>query len=174
MRTWIVAGSLLGLSMVVWGCASIVGKSAYPVAITSQPDQADISITDESGKTIFTGKTPTTVTLNTKAGYFSGKDYTVTFTKPGYAKHTAHIRRGVSGWYIAGNLVFGGLIGWLIVDPLTGAMWTLDEQTTATLSPQTSLQDSPATLQVVLLDVVPDSLRARMIKVREPVTPGSE
>src|SRR5258706_11317663 len=62
------------LLLLVASCASIVGKSVYPVAITSQPDQADISITDETGKTIFTGKTPTTVTLNTKAGYFSGKD----------------------------------------------------------------------------------------------------
>lgn len=154
------------LLLLVASCASIVGKSAYPVAISSQPDQADIGITDETGKAIFTGKTPTTVTLNTKAGYFRGKDYTVTFTKPGYATHTAQIRRGVSGWYIAGNLFFGGLIGWLIVDPLTGAMWTLDEQTTATLSPQTSLQNSEATLQVVLLEAVPDSLRAKLVKVQ--------
>jgi hypothetical protein len=32
----------------------------------------------------------------------------------------------LNGWYIGGNLVFGGLVGWLIVDPLTGAMWTID------------------------------------------------
>ena len=37
---------------------------------------------DETHKTIFTGKTPTTVTLSTKAGYFSGKDYTVTSSPP--------------------------------------------------------------------------------------------
>lgn len=166
MRTLVVASSLLGFSLVLGGCASIVGKSAYPVAITSQPDQADITIVDETHKTIFTGETPTTVTLNTKAGYFSGKDYTVTFTKPGYATHTAQIKRGVSGWYIVGNLFFGGLIGYLIVDPLTGAMWTLEEQTTATLSPQTSLQDSTATMQVVLLDAVPDSLRSKMVRIQ--------
>jgi len=28
-------------------------------------------------------------------------------------------------WYLAGNIVFGGIAGWLIVDPLTGAMWRL-------------------------------------------------
>ena len=32
----------------------------------------------------------------------------------------------LNGWYI-GNVVFGGLIGLLIVDPETGAMWRLDE-----------------------------------------------
>lgn len=30
----------------------------------------------------------------------------------------------MNGWYI-GNLLFGGIIGLLIVDPATGAMWTL-------------------------------------------------
>ncbi|MDY5520178.1 hypothetical protein, partial [Campylobacter lanienae] len=25
----------------------------------------------------------------------------------------------------AGNFIFGGLLGWLIVDPATGAMWNL-------------------------------------------------
>jgi hypothetical protein len=30
----------------------------------------------------------------------------------------------VSGWYF-GNLLFGGVIGMLIVDPLTGAMYNL-------------------------------------------------
>jgi hypothetical protein len=30
----------------------------------------------------------------------------------------------VSGWYF-GNLAFGGVIGMLIVDPLTGAMYNL-------------------------------------------------
>jgi len=36
--------------LLVASCASIVSKTAYPVAITSQPDQADISIADETGK----------------------------------------------------------------------------------------------------------------------------
>ena len=30
--------------------------------------------------------------------------------------------------HLLGNLVFGGLIGYIIVDPLTGAMWKLDER----------------------------------------------
>jgi len=164
-QTYWLPFSACGLLLVA-SCASIVSKTAYPVAITSQPDQADISIADETGKAIFTGKTPTTVTLNTRAGYFRGKDYTVTFTKPGYTTHTAQVRRGVSGWYIAGNLFFGGLVGWLIVDPLTGAMWTLDGGATAMLSPQTSMEQSAATVQVVLLNDVPDSLRSKMVRLQ--------
>jgi len=147
------------------GCASIVSKSSYQVAINSQPDQADISITDEKGKIIYTGKTPTIVTLDTKAGFFKGKDYAVTFSKEGYAKHTAQIKRGVDGWYIAGNLVFGGLIGWLIVDPATGAMWTLPKEINATLSPNTSSISNRTNLRIVLFDDVPKHLRSNLVKI---------
>jgi hypothetical protein len=152
--------------LVFGGCATIVGKSVYPVLIKSQPDQADIRIIDETGQTVFTGKTPTTVSLPTKAGYFRGKDYTVTYSKPGYANQSAQIRRGVSGWYLAGNFFFGGLIGWLIVDPLTGAMWTLPAETTAKLPPQTSMEQSETGMQIVSLDDLPESLRSQLIRVQ--------
>jgi len=147
------------------GCASIVSKSSYPVVINSNPGQAEITITDETGKTIYSGKTPTTVTLDTKSGYFKGKDYTVTFKKDGYAKHTAEIKRGVDGWYVAGNIVFGGLIGWLIVDPATGAMWTLPKEMETTLSPQTAAVSEENGVQIVQLENVPDDLRAKMVSV---------
>ena len=147
------------------GCASIVSKSSYPVAIISNPQQAEITITDETGKTIYSGKTPTTVTLDTKSGYFKGKDYTVTFNKDGYAKHTAEIKRGVDGWYIAGNIVFGGLIGWFIVDPATGAMWTLPKEMETTLSPQTAAVLEDNGVQIVQLEDVPKDLRAKMVSV---------
>lgn len=147
-------------------CASILGRSEYPVKVTSEPDQADITIVDQTGAVFFTGKTPTTVTLKTKAGYFKGRDYTVTFTKSGYAKHTAEIRRGTSKWYIFGNLVFGGLVGWLIVDPATGAMWTLQEDVSVNLEPATSATKSDGVLRIALVTDVPSALRAKMVRVK--------
>jgi len=159
----------LGLAcvlVVAVGCASIVSKSTYPVSISSQPSQADITITDEDGKVVYEGKTPTTVSLRAGAGYFQGKNYTVTFAKEGYGKHTADIKRGVDGWYIAGNFFFGGLIGYLIVDPLTGAMWTLPGELTVTLSPQTSsLTPGESELRVLLLDDVREDLRAKLVRI---------
>lgn len=148
------------------GCSSIMGKSQYPVTISSQPDQADITITDEQGDAVYSGKTPTTVTLRTKAGYFRGKNYKVTFQKEGYAEHVAEIRRGVSGWYIFGNFVFGGLIGWLIVDPATGAMWTLQKEVSADLAPLSAAAAADDGLRIVLFDDVPLPLRAQLIPVR--------
>ena len=166
MRLWILVVLVGVITQLMCSCASIVSKSSYPVSITSEPSGADITIVDESGRTIVSDKTPTTVTLEAGGGYFKGKDYTVTFTKPGYAKHTAEIRRSVDGWYVIGNVVFGGLIGWLIVDPITGAMWTLPNEVTATLSPQTSLLDSDASMRIVSVDQVSEHLRSEMVRVR--------
>lgn len=160
--------SMLSLALAFFllvGCASIVSKSSYPVTVSSQPEQANIVIVDESGKRIYSGTTPTTVTLDTKAGFFKGKDYTVIFSKEGYADYSAHIQRGVDGWYVAGNLLFGGLIGWLIVDPVTGAMWTLNKELSATLAPKTSSQLNEQGLQVVYVEDVPESFRPLMDRI---------
>lgn len=145
------------------GCASIVSKSDYPITISSQPDGADISIDNRAGETVYVGKTPSTVTLKAGAGYFKGENYTVTFKKDGYALHTAEIKRGVDGWYIAGNIVVGGLIGWLIVDPATGAMWTLENLHVDLNPTQTSSVENK--LQIVTLDDVPSHLRPKMKRI---------
>jgi hypothetical protein len=150
----------------VSGCASIVSKSSYPVTINSQPDQAEITIADETGKTIFKGKTPTTVTLETKKGYFKGKDYTITFRKEGCTTHTAQVKRNVDGWYIAGNFFFGGLIGWLIIDPLTGAMWTLDNKVNVVLEQEAPSGNETSSLSIVLIDDVLSSMKAKMVEIK--------
>jgi hypothetical protein len=145
------------------GCASIVSKSDYPVSISSQPDGAEISIKNRAGESVFSGKTPTTINLKAGAGFFKGENYTVTFKREGYIPHTAQIERGVDGWYIAGNFVFGGLIGWLIVDPATGAMWTLKNLHVDLNSSQTSsIQNG---INLVTVDEVPDHLRSKMVRI---------
>jgi len=48
---------------------------------------------------------------------------------------TLPLKGSVNGWYVAGNLFFGGLIGWLIIDPFNGGIYTLrPEKIDATLS----------------------------------------
>jgi len=148
------------------GCASIVSKSNYPVAINSIPDGASITITDNNGQQIYKGKTPTTVTLRSGAGFFSGATYKVTFKKPGYEPQMAVIEKQLDGWYI-GNILFGGFIGFLIVDPATGAMWKLPNSVNVTLAEKTSafIIDGKE-LKVVFLDDVPVQLRSQMVRVK--------
>ncbi len=158
----------MGLTILLYslGCASMLSKSIYPVNINSDPDGAEITVTDEAGRIVYTGVTPTTVKLKTKRGYFKGKDYTVAFNKPGYDSHSAVIRRGSDGWYIFGNLAFGGLIGWLIVDPLTGAMWKYEPDVNATLTSKTSsLNTEGQSLKIVRLKDVPEDIKDKMVQI---------
>jgi hypothetical protein len=69
-----------------------------------------------------------TVTLRKGAGYFKPASYTLRFTKDGFEPSEMHLKGTVSGWYF-GNIVFGGLIGMVAVDPATGAMYKLRPDT---------------------------------------------
>lgn len=121
-----LAALCLATTALLSGCATIVGDSSQNIVIDSNPTGADFVIKDNTGQAIASGKTPQTVSLKKSDGsYFGGKDYSVTLTKDNYTSTTLPIISHANGWYIGGNLVFGGLIGWFIVDPLNGGMWTL-------------------------------------------------
>ncbi|MGD8644792.1 MAG: hypothetical protein PVI15_10910, partial [Chromatiales bacterium] len=111
------------------GCATIVSGPSQTLPVSSDPGGAEIIIYDEHGVEVFKGETPTKVVLNkSDGGYFDSKAYVVEISKPGYATQSIPVQAEANGWYIAGNLIFGGLIGWLIVDPVTGSMYTLDPE----------------------------------------------
>ncbi|MFZ2450022.1 MAG: hypothetical protein WAW36_05840 [Methylovulum miyakonense] len=116
------------------GCASIVTDSTHPTSITSLPDRADFVVINQQGKTVHSGKTPATVTLKPDAGYFKGEKYTLKFQKEGYGTQTAPLNSHLNNWYW-GNLLFGWGLGMFVIDPLTGAMWTLPESKPVVLVP---------------------------------------
>lgn len=162
--------SVLCASTVLAGCATIMGNSAHETLnVRSAPDQATVVILDESGTKIFEGKTPTSLPVEKKKGYFSGKKYSVNIKKEGFAEQNITVDTKVNGWYVAGNLLFGGFIGWLIVDPATGAMWTLDtNEISVTLeAPKQGRTVEPNGNRIVLLEDVPLSLRGKMVKVSQ-------
>lgn len=116
------------------GCASIVSKSTYPVLIDSDPRGAEFTIENRSGTVVAQGTTPNTVSLEASAGFFSGETYSVRFKKANYGTVHRTIDSSMDPWYV-GNLLFGGFIGLLIVDPATGAMWKLPDRSRAYLEP---------------------------------------
>lgn len=150
------------------GCATIVGEPTQMLPIKSSPDGASVVITDETGAQVFKGTTPTSVTLSKSDGtYFGKKEYKAVIKKPGYATFELPIKSSANGWYIGGNLVFGGLIGYLIVDPLSGNMYTLSvKEINAELSPETASHSlEPGSVNVVLYNDVPADLKAKMVKI---------
>jgi hypothetical protein len=116
--------------------------------------------------TVHSGVTPFTVSLDPKRGYFKGQSYTVRFELDGYRTDEVVIRSEMSGWYW-GNLVFGGLIGMLVVDPLTGSMWNLSpDKLDRSLNPQqVAALKSGSGFIVTLVSEVSEAERARMTKI---------
>ncbi|MDP2227719.1 MAG: SHOCT domain-containing protein [Moraxellaceae bacterium] len=163
----VLASTIVAVS----GCASIVSKSQYPVTISSTPSGATVVIKNKSGAEIHKAQTPTTITLNASSGFFSAAQYSMEFQKDGYQNSTATTQAGIDGWYIA-NILFGGLLGLLIIDPATGAMWKLDESVTSSLaanSPPTAAQvpvmlNDPASGQMAAPDAPAIAEQLKLLK----------
>lgn len=114
------------------GCASIVSESEYPVQVSAVPWLTEFEIYDQNNVLVHSGYTPSTVKLKAGDGYFDGQRYTIKFHKAGYPEHVTQIDTSIDGWYW-GNILLGGLVGMLIVDPLTGAMYKLPSHASANL-----------------------------------------
>ncbi len=155
--------------MLLASCATIVGSPTQPITINSVPGSAKVVVTDEKSVVAFQGETPASVTLKKSDGsYFGKKTFKVEISKEGYQTQIVKVDSSPNGWYIAGNLIFGGLIGWLIVDPFNGGMYTLSpDQVNASLGggATSHFQWQEGSLAILLLEEVPSSLRDKMVKV---------
>jgi hypothetical protein len=159
------------LVVVCSACATIVGQPTQTLPISSAPSEASITVVDETGVEVFKGATPTSVTLQKSTGkYWGKKSFTVTISKPGFQSQVIPVTASANGWYIAGNFVFGGLIGWFIVDPLNGNMYTLSPDAVAgSLATAKSAHNNTArdgSIAVMLIEDVPAALRSQMVSVR--------
>lgn len=122
----ILTFSILALSLSA--CASIVSRKQYPIHISSNPSGAHYVIKKENGAFIAEGVTPNTVILKSSAGYFQPAKYVLFLDRKGQKQQFPFEAR-INPWYFA-NFVSWGLTGLVIVDPLTGAMWKMDDLTT--------------------------------------------
>ena len=146
-------------------CATIFGHSSYPVSINSNPSGATVSITDKKGKEVYKGASPATVTLKSGAGFFGKAEYQVKISSTGYAEQIIPVNYKLNGWYF-GNLLIGGVLGMLIVDPATGAMWKLDTPPiNVTLSKSTASTETP-TLKIVDIASIPQNMKDKLVRVK--------
>ena len=147
-------------------CASIVSKSNWPVHVASDPSGATVTITNRAGREVFKGTTPTMVSLRSGAGFFKKESYIVKFSVNGYVSQEVPLQCKVNGWYW-GNLVFGGLIGFLILDPATGAMYKLEVPAVdARLSKDGSASaDGQPTLKIGVINDLPKSMLKDLVRI---------
>lgn len=92
------------------------------------------------------------------AGYFKGEKYTITFKTKGKKSRekTIELNTTLDGWYVGGNLLFGGLLGYLVVDPLTGAMYKLPEQAYA------DFEGDQFSLNIISIETLNDEQKANL------------
>ena len=152
--------SVLALSLTVLsGCSSIVSKSDYPVSISSSPQMASFVVTNKAGERVQSGVTPSVVTLGASSGFFRGESYTISLTKNGFDDKTYTLKSTVDGWYF-GNVLVGGLIGMLIIDPATGAMYSLPDRVDINLD---SSSRSKSKLDVTSIENLTEDQKANIL-----------
>ena len=122
--------ALIGMSMLaLCGCATIYSVSEYPVNIDSVPSNMEIVVTDSNGDIAYRGQTPVVVDLDARGGFFVREAYTVELYEAGKVVGKTTIDGSIDSWYFV-NILGPSLIGMFLIDPITGAMWTLDESVT--------------------------------------------
>jgi len=148
------------------GCASIVDGKPKKVAVKSEPPGAKITVFDANGAQIIEEHTPAVLPLKRGDGWFKGANYRLIIEKDGYQKTEVLIEPKLNGWY-AGNLGFGGLIGFLAVDPTTGAMWTLSPTDINVVLRQSNAgtQSGQNGMVVMLRNDVPEEVATRLVPV---------
>ena len=119
-----VIGALLIGAIMTTGCATIMHGDRQSVSIVSGKENTKIKVLDEAGNVVSEGTNNLTVALKRGKEMFKGNNYKIV-AETGDEKQEVLLNSGVNGAYVVGNLFFGGLIGWIIVDPASGAMWTI-------------------------------------------------
>lgn len=153
------------LAVALSGCATLFNGQSQAITITSAPEGAQVTVSNRAGQRVHVGETPVTLTLKRGAGYFKSEVYMLAFSKPGYADQQMTIRGSTSGWYF-GNILLGGLIGMLAVDPATGAMYSLPKSVTASLEAQDAVGAiDEARLQIVSMESLSAEQRAQAVRL---------
>jgi hypothetical protein len=169
MKRGFIYCSILSVAILVSGCATIMGHSTQLVPINSTPSDATILVTDEKGMDVFKGLTPTSVTLQKSDGsYWGKKSYSIRISKDGFETQTVQVTANANGWYIGGNIIFGGLIGWFIVDPLSGNMYNLTPEAINSSMLNKTAQNNKVkdgSISVMLIQDVPTELLSKMQRI---------
>ena len=162
----IVQFACIGLALLASGCASIVHGGNRSITINSEPSGAKAIVTKTGGDVITVQNTPCTVSLDPRCGYFKGQQYHLRLELPGYRTEEIELTPSLSGWYF-GNILLGGLIGMVVVDPLTGSMWNIEPaKIQQKLSPgQAALLRDHSGFVVVLVSDVTAAERQAMVRV---------
>jgi hypothetical protein len=155
---------LIASSLLLTNCATIFSSfQNKQTTIDSVPSKLSFTVTDRDGKVISQGTTPSTVTLPPSYGYFKAGTYTVEVKKGNKVIGKETVSSGLNGWYF-GNIAIGGLIGMLIVDPLTGAMYSSPDTITVNAQSMVAVGHNQS-LQIVDISALSQAQRNKLVRI---------
>ena len=158
---------VVAAAMFFSSCATIFSGSKKIFSVDSMPQAAKVEITNRDGEVVYRGGTPVTTRLRTGAGFFKPAIYEIKLTMEGYQTKVIPVQARINGWYF-GNLVIGGVLGMLIIDPATGAMYRFSDtqaMISATLVPNTTSSVSTQELKIIDLRDVPADQRSSLVRL---------
>jgi hypothetical protein len=130
--------AIAGLCLLLGGCATITRGTTDQWTVNTTPTGAAV----RTSNLFSCEQTPCTFKISRKA------EFNVTITKPGYKEWTGRVTHHIAnggGAAMAGNVVFGGLIG-AVADASSGAMNDLvPNPLNVTLEKDDARPASPAT-----------------------------
>jgi len=156
---------VIAASIALSSCATIFSNANTTFGVDTSPQGATVKITNRKGVVVYDGQTPATVSLKNSNGYFQKGIYQIDLSMEGYQPRHLVVSSHLTGWYFA-NVIIGGALGMLIIDPLTGAMFKLDQKfvnetmTPATTGAQQHLKGD--SLRIYVLNDIPANWRSHL------------
>ena len=161
MKNILTISLILAFAFCSSSCATIFTKSQYPVSIHTEPAGASITIENRANRMIYSGITPATVKLKSAAGYLKKEEYKITITKLGFVPKVITINANLDGWYV-GNILLGGVIGMLIIDPASGAMYKISKDNR--IISETLVPSAELSLQILDINNLPTGYTLQDLK----------
>lgn len=147
------------LSVLVSACSSMDSSVAY--MRMAPKDRPQLTVTDEKNQLIFQGASPADVQLNMLTANGKDKSYNLEVAIKGVITHNIPLKHNQEGWFIAGNLVSKGPVGWLVVNPRNGALY-LRSPTDKASEPTKADENS---LSIVMIDDLPPSMANQLVGI---------
>jgi len=153
------------LCSVLSGCASIVSKSNWPLTVVTNPEGVKIEISNRDGLVIYSGLTPASLTLKSGSTFFMKESYRVKMSFDGFSDRIIPLECNLNGWYF-GNILFGGLIGILIVDPATGAMYRLERGYIFESFEKPMANSQDPSLKILDINKIPEEMKKSLVALK--------
>lgn len=153
------------LCVVLSGCASIVSKSNWPLTVVTNPEGVKIEISNRNGLVVYSGLTPASLTLKSGSTFFIKESYRVKMSFDGFEDRIIPLECTLNGWYF-GNILFGGLVGILIVDPATGAMYRLERGYIFESFEKPMANSQDPSLKILDINKIPEEMKKSLVALK--------